>query len=221
MAKRNRMTRAQREANARKAIVAAASGNYPTEERLQKGCIQMVEVEDPVDENRTTYSRRELDACPLDAYFRRGKISERQHLAGTKLYSLWRRVVCGRKITMNWAERVQGGPSAVFGGDGAGQLWRMLVESGLASQVKADQVVFSLSGGEQCEPLRGPVVLNPIGRVAIEVCGQQEWAGGTRNISKLQEALDRVADVLEGAGNRGVYRASVYRAADAVPVSRW
>lgn len=161
-----------------------------TPERLRRAA-HVVEVRDAAD-NGTPPSLgvRVLDACPLDAYRRRGVLDARQHDAGTWLARCFRKAVHQPSMTTCYGERLGGGGGADPMLDGRNTLWRVLRASGLARG--PDTGAADAAPGKA----RASVVLTPMGEVAINVCGMEEWAGGTRNLAKLRAALDALADHL-------------------------
>jgi hypothetical protein len=160
----------------------AVAATTVTPERAAKGAFSYEAVRD--DEGRDTGARRVRfeDACPLDAYLRRGKIDWRQHDAGAWLARAYSRAVRSGPVGSSFKERVQGGGGA--GNDpfvgSLHELRRNMLRAGLAF--------------EQDD---GTVALNTPGRIAMAVCCHEEWAGGSRNLDRLKDALDRLADALK------------------------
>jgi len=143
---------------------------------------------------------RVLDACPLDAYRRRGVLDSRQHDAGAWLARCFRKAVHQPSMTTCYGERLGGGGGADPMLDGRNTLWRVLLASGLATKAAKGTAA---GGGDALRDSGAGMALTPTGVVAINVCGMEEWAGGTRNLAKLRAALDALADHLrigQGAG---------------------
>ncbi|MBP2227552.1 hypothetical protein J2847_000832 [Azospirillum agricola] len=186
-------------ANPRAAIPTAVEEalQTTTPERLRRS-LHVVEVRDGEGRGRQPpLGVRMLDATPLDAYRRRGVVDERQHEAGMWLARCFRRAVLQPSMIAVYGERMGGGGGADPMLDGRNILWNFLLASGLAVRgggaeaAKADARVREALPGA-----RSPLVVTPLGHVALSVCGLEEWAGGTRNLNKLRSALDKVADHL-------------------------
>lgn len=124
---------------------------------------------------------RVTDGCPLDAYLRRGKLTLRQHDAGSALARAFLAAHIPPPTTACYEPRIPSGRGAGHGpAEGSGGLLRLLVGAALAREDRAE----------------GRVTMTGEGRIAIQVCGYDEWAGGSRNIAKLVKALDAIADFL-------------------------
>jgi hypothetical protein len=175
---RPRMGKLKRDPNFRANALAAAS---VTPERAAKDAFTYEAVKD--DEGRDTGARRVRfeDACPLDAYLRRNLIDWRQHDAGSWLARTHRRAVRSGPVGSAFQERVQGGSTGnnPFVGS-LHEMRRNMLAAGLAFE--ADD---------------GAISLTVPGRIAVMVCCYEEWAGGTRNLDRLRDALDRLADALK------------------------
>lgn len=172
-------------------------------ERLGKAA-HVVEVRDRLDNGApSSLGVRVLDACPLDAYLRRGLLEQRQHDAGLWLARCFRRAVHQPSMVANYGERLGGGGGSDPMVDGRNALWRVLLATGLAEEGAAAATIKTHSRVYDVLPgARARVVLTPPGHVALSVCGLEEWAGGTRNLARLRTALDKVADLLR-IGARG------------------
>lgn len=164
-----------------------------TPERLEKSPYR-IETRSSGDGGQPCLGVRVLDACPLDAYLRRGALDQRQHDAGTWLARCFRRAVHQPSMVTHYGERLGGGGGSDPMMDGRKTLWRVLVTTGLAvtgDAQKSGKTLAGLEGGGVGG--RSPLLLTPMGQVALSVCGLEEWAGGTRNLGKLRSALDRLA----------------------------
>lgn len=168
-----------------------------TPERLRQSA-HLVEVRDRSDNGAPlSLGVRVLDACPLDAYLRRGMLDPRQHDAGQWLARCFRRAVHQPSMVANYGERLGGGGGSDPMLDGRNTLWRVLLVTGLAEPGSAAAPLKTHSRIYETLPgTRARVVLTPAGHVALSVCGLEEWAGGTRNLAKLRTALDTLADHL-------------------------
>lgn len=167
-----------------------------TPERLKKSTYR-IETRTSGDGKQPCLGIRVLDACPLDAYLRRGALDRRQHEAGTWLARCFRRAVHQPSMVTHYGERLGGGGGSDPMMDGRKALWRVLLATGLAMTgdgQKFGKMPACLEGGAVGG--RSSVILTPPGQVALSVCGLEEWAGGTRNLGKLRTALDRLADHL-------------------------
>lgn len=167
-----------------------------TPERLEKSSYR-IETRTGGDGTQPCLGIRVLDACPLDAYLRRGALDQRQHDAGAWLARCFRRAVHQPSMVTHYGERLGGGGGSDPMMDGRKTLWRVLLTTGLATTGdgrKPGKASACLEGGTVGG--RSSVILTPTGQVALSVCGMEEWAGGTRNLGKLRTALDRLADHL-------------------------
>lgn len=167
-----------------------------TPERLEKSPYR-IETRTGGDGKQPCLGIRVLDACPLDAYLRRGVLEQRQHDAGAWLARCFRRAVHQPSMVTHYGERLGGGGGSDPMMDGRKTLWRVLLTTGLATTGdgrKPGKAPACLEGGAAGG--RSSVILTPTGQVALSVCGLEEWAGGTRNLGKLRTALDRLADHL-------------------------
>jgi len=187
-------------------VTAGQARRTATPERLRHSP-HSVEVRDPDrDGAPPALGLRILDACPLDAYLRRGMIDGRQHDAGSWLARCFKRAVHQPSMIAVYGERLGGGGGSDPMMDGRNALWRVLLATGLAVAGGGAAAVKTGAGaraGRTGTPLdavpstgRSAVLLAPMGRVALSVCGMEEWAGGTRNMGKLRAALDALADHL-------------------------
>ena len=144
-----------------------------------------------------SYGVKVEDTCPLAAYLRRGKLTWRQHEAGAAVARAWQRAVIPRRMTARWEERVSGnGADTSPAVTGAHGLWRLLERAGLASPVREGATLNLPGTARGSAGARAPMRLTPGGTIVLSVCGMEEWAGGTRNLDKLRESLDALADVL-------------------------
>jgi hypothetical protein len=172
------MRRLKRDQNFRAKAVAALS---VTPERAAKGAFGFEAVE--TDEGRDTGERRVRfqDASPLDAYLRRKMIDWRQHDAGSWFSRAYRRTVRSGPVASSFSERIQ---------------CSLSVEGPYHGSSAEIQRAFLRASLAYTDPLDGSFRLNVPGRVVVSVCGFEEWAGGTRNLGRLRDALDRLADAL-------------------------
>lgn len=174
-----------------------------TPERLARSAHHSVEVRERTRGGMpSSHGVRIHDQTPLDAYARRGMLTERQTEAGRWLARCFRRAVYQPSTTTCYGVRLGRGAGSDPMLDGREALWRVLLAAGLADangtalplRIQGRTVVAE---GE----VRAPIVLNRLGTVALSVCGLEEWAGGTRRLEALRKGLDRLADHVR-AGRR-------------------
>ncbi|MCG5239882.1 hypothetical protein [Azospirillum doebereinerae] len=183
-------------------VTAGQARRTATPERLRHSPHAVETRERKEDGAPPTLGLRILDACPLDAYLRRGMIDERQHDAGAWLARCFKRAVHQPSMIAVYGERLGGGGGSDPMMDGRNALWRVLLATGLAvtdgkaASTKSTPGTAAAPSDALPPAGRSAVLLAPMGRVALSVCGMEEWAGGTRNMGKLRTALDTLAEHL-------------------------
>lgn len=157
------------------------------DQRVTHGDLDLEPVTDDDGEPEGGKRARVRDAVPLDAYLQREKLDERQWQAGKYLEKAYRKAVTGANVTMSYEERIPSGqtPKAPVK-DSYSDFTQVLVKAGLATSARD-----SLG-----DPLVRGYTLTPPCRIAIKVCGDGDWAGGTRNLLRLSQALTDLADYL-------------------------
>lgn len=157
----------------------------PTKERARRS--PMADV--PTDIPGIT-AKQALIECVLDRYEHRGQITERQHEAGLRFRSIFRRAAMPPSVTSSYG--APQGMGSLY--DGRRRLRRVLVEAGLGRAIDLPEPLIATQTHERFDAIEMPVSLYPKGHVAIAVCGLDEWAGGTRRLVMLREALTDLAD---------------------------
>ncbi|CAO3431241.1 hypothetical protein [Azospirillum doebereinerae] len=207
-------------------VTAGQARRTATPERLRHSP-HTVESRDREDDGPPpTLGLRILDSCPLDAYLRRGMIDERQHDAGAWLARCFKRAVHQPSMIAIYGERLGGGGGSDPMMDGRNALWRVILAAGLAVTASTATSIKATAGAATARidatlPAgRSAVLLTPAGRVALSVCGMEEWAGGTRNMGKLRAALDILAEHL-ASGRRAPTSARAHaKVGDAMSLER-
>lgn len=154
----------------------------PTIERLLKARGLVVQDEVPVDPNsgRTVLRDRFRDSCVLDVYHARGRLSDRQHKAGSWLARVfYRACLAGQCVSLDYSRLViktQGFSTPIH--DARITFWNAMLKSGLGVETE-----------DRC-------VLTPRGRVARDVCGMDEPLKGGAQMKMLTCALEILADYL-------------------------
>lgn len=137
-----------------------------------------------------------LEPTVLDAYQRRRLISTRQFDAGCHLAKLFHAAIHLPAVTASYGAPRGSGGGVDSGVDARRLLWSTLVHAGLAVAVEGNvPFVVTRRASVDREQVRGPIVLNGAGNIAIAVCGYDEWAGGTRRLETLRRGLDGLADL--------------------------
>ena len=131
----------------------------------------------------------------LDRYYLRECIDDRQYEAGRRFATLYRRAaICTPATTSSYGERRGGGSGGDLGIDARKRMRRLLLECSLAVKVTAEPIYRTSDGMWMSPTSDAGMKLTPAGGTLVDVCAFEKWAGGTRAIKRLQNALTALAD---------------------------
>jgi hypothetical protein len=142
----------------------------PTRERMRQQGGVAHDV--PLETGSRVLGYRARCECILDVYHQRGQIDRYEHEAGLRFRRAWLRHVLGIRVDDSM-------PGAVFSQPG--------VNGAEDKQLRLSEAQRLINEALRCLHDEHQRML------VIGVCGQDETAGGTRNITVLRRALEAIA----------------------------
>jgi hypothetical protein len=140
--------------------------------------------------------------CMIDLYHARMSINDRAWMAGTQLRRLLFRAIHSPSVTGSYGEQRGNGGGGDPNIDARHVLRSTLEGAGLARRFMQDAAPLRLTeSGLELWMERYPTVLTFAGNVAIDVCGMDNWAGGTERLAALRSALGALADYWKISGD--------------------